>query len=153
MQEKKNYVIYTDGACKGNPGHGGWGVYIKLKDESVKELFGYEKLTTNNKMELTAAIKSLEYFKYQENITLFTDSNYLKQGITIWINSWKKNNWKNNQNKTIKNLELWQRLDYLNQFHNVEWNWVKAHDGNFGNEKADQLANKAIELNLNQLLS
>ena len=108
-----------------------------------------KKLTTNNKMELTAAIKSLEYFKYQENIILFTDSNYLKQGITIWINSWKKNSWRNNQNKTIKNLELWQRLDYLNQFHNVEWNWVKAHDGNFGNEKADQLANKAIELKLN----
>ena len=146
MEEKKNIIIYTDGACKGNPGDGGWGVYIITKNNTEKELFGYENFTTNNKMELTAAIKGLEYFKNPEKITLFTDSIYLKQGITIWIKAWKKNNWKNKQNKVIKNLVLWKRLDFLNEFHEIDWNWVKAHNGDYGNEKADELANKAISL-------
>ena len=146
MEAKKNNIIYTDGACKGNPGNGGWGVYIITKDKIEKELFGYETFTTNNKMELTAAIKGLEYFKNPEKIILFTDSIYLKQGITIWIKAWKKNNWKNKQNKVIKNLVLWERLDFLNEFHEIDWNWVKAHNGDYGNEKADELANKAISL-------
>ena len=148
MIEKKNSkIIYTDGACKGNPGIGGWGVYISMENNKTKELFGYEKLTTNNKMELTAAIKGLEYFKTPEDIALFTDSNYLKLGITIWIDKWKKNNWKNKQNKNIKNPDLWKKLDHLNNFHRVTWNWVKGHSGDFGNDKADKLANKGINLN------
>ena len=146
MEAKKNNIIYTDGACKGNPGNGGWGVYIITKDKIEKELFGYETSTTNNKMELTAAIKGLEYFKNCEKIILFTDSIYLKQGITVWIKAWKNNYWKNKQNKVIKNLELWKKLDFLNEFHDVHWNWVKAHNGDYGNERADKLANIAISL-------
>ena len=146
MEEKKNNIIYTDGACKGNPGDGGWGVFIITKNKKEKELFGYEAFSTNNKMELTAAIKGLEYFNDPEKIILFTDSIYLKQGITIWIKAWKKNNWKNKQNKVVKNLDLWKKLDFLNSFHEVDWNWVKAHNGDYGNEKADRLANIAISL-------
>ena len=147
MEEKKNRIsIYTDGACKGNPGPGGWGVLIITDDNIEKEFFGYKELTTNNRMELIAAIKALDYFPDCQEIVLFTDSIYLKQGITDWIETWKKNSWKNKQKKNIKNLDLWKRLDFLNNFHNVDWNWVKAHDGNPGNEKADLLANKAIEL-------
>ena len=146
MEEKKKPLIYTDGACKGNPGPGGWGALIITEDKVEKEIYGYERLTTNNRMELTAAIKALDYFKDSIELVLFTDSLYLKQGITIWIEAWKKNNWKNKQKKNIKNLDLWKKLDSLNIFHNIDWSWVKAHDGNPGNEKADQLANKAIEL-------
>ena len=124
---------------------------IIAEDKTEKEICGYEKLTTNNRMELTAAIKALDYFQNSKELVLFTDSNYLKQGITVWIKAWKKNNWKNKKKKNIKNLDLWKKLDSLNDFHNISWNWVKAHDGNPGNEKADQLANKAIELqNINQ---
>ena len=146
MEAKKNNNIYTDCACKGNPGNGGWGVYIITKDKIEKELFGYETFTTNNKMELTAAIKGLEYFQNCEKIILFTDSIYLKQGITVWIKDWKNNNWNNKQNKVIKNLELWKKLDFLNEFHDVHRNWVKAHKGDYGNERADKLANIAISL-------
>tara|TARA_B100000029_G_scaffold344739_1_gene337197 strand:- start:860 stop:1315 length:456 start_codon:yes stop_codon:yes gene_type:complete len=146
MIEKKNRIcIYTDGACKGNPGPGGWGVLI-IGDNVREEFFGYEKLTTNNRMELIAAIKALNYFSNCQEIILYTDSTYLKLGITDWIKTWKKNDWKNKQKKNIKNLDLWKKLDFLNNFHNVNWNWVKAHDGNPGNEKADLLANKAIAL-------
>ena len=148
MEVKKNNctVIYTDGACKGNPGEGGWGVFIILDNNIRKEFFGYEKITTNNRMELMAAIKALKFFKKSQRLIINTDSNYLKQGITEWINTWKKNNWNNKQNKPVKNIDLWKRLDFLHHFHEVKWNWVKAHDGNFGNEKADMLANKAIIL-------
>ena len=148
MQEEiKATIIYTDGACKGNPGPGGWGAYIISESNLKKELFGYDKITTNNRMELTAAIKALEYFQECKKIHLFTDSNYLKQGITIWIKAWKNNNWKNKQKKNVKNSDLWKKLDHLNNYHTINWNWVKAHNGNPGNEKADFLANKAIELN------
>lgn len=146
MAEKKKVIIYTDGACKGNPGKGGWGVFIINEDTIKKELFGYEELTTNNRMELLAAIKALDYFKKPMEIKLFTDSNYLKQGITIWINGWKQNNWLNKQKKNVKNIDLWKKLDYLNNIHQVSWIWVKAHVGNPGNERADLLANKAIDL-------
>ena len=136
-------IIYTDGACKGNPGPGGWGVVI-IKSSNEIELFGRENNTTNNIMEMTAAIKALEYFGEQTNITLYTDSNYLKLGITNWIHNWKKNNWKNSKKVAVKNKSFWITLDKLNTFHNVEWKWVKAHNGNKYNEKADKLATSAI---------
>ncbi len=102
-------------------------------------------------MELTAAIEALKYFKNNQELEIFTDSNYLKQGITVWIKSWKQNNWINKQKKVIKNVDLWKKIDFLNNFHQVKWNWVKAHNGNYGNEKADMLANKAISLKKNNL--
>tara|TARA_A100000164_G_C21558065_1_gene608235 strand:+ start:178 stop:639 length:462 start_codon:yes stop_codon:yes gene_type:complete len=147
MEEKKSdkINIYTDGACKGNPGPGGWGVFIIYKNNKTKELYGYEKNTTNNRMELVAAIKALEFIELKEQIILHTDSTYLKQGITVWIQSWKRNNWKNKQKKDIKNLDLWKKLDTLNNFDIIDWKWVKAHDGNPGNEKADSLANDGIK--------
>ena len=149
QEKKKQILIYTDGACKGNPGEGGWGVCIITNNSVKKDLFGYEENTTNNRMELTAAIESLNFFKESKELVIFTDSNYVKQGITNWIVSWKRNNWSNKQKKPIKNIDLWKKLDYLNSFHKVRWYWVKGHDGNSGNEKADMLANKAIELKKN----
>ena len=113
-EEKKQITIYTDGACKGNPGEGGWGVFIIINNTLNKEFYGYENNTTNNRMELTAAIEALKYFKNSEELEVNTDSNYLKQGITLWIKSWKKSNWINKQKKPVKNLDLWQKLDFLN---------------------------------------
>jgi len=144
--------IYTDGACVGNPGPGGWAVVIILESEK-KELFGGEKLTTNNRMELTAAIKALEFCSEQEGkqpslklIKIFTDSLYVKDGITVWINNWKKNNWKTADKKNVKNVDLWKKLQELVQFHNIEWNWVKGHSENPMNDLADQLAKKATPI-------
>ena len=142
---KNNIIIYTDGACQGNPGPGGWGVIILNYDKKKNiELSGNSYNTTNNVMELTAAIKALEYFTSRQEITLFTDSNYMKLGITNWINSWKANSWLNSKKKIVKNKDLWLKLDNLNEYHKVEWNWVKAHNGNTLNERADYLATKAI---------
>lgn len=140
----KTVNIYTDGACRGNPGIGGWGVYIEY-GETTKELYGGDKLTTNNKMELTAAIKGLEALNTKCQVNLITDSKYVMDGINGWINGWKKNNWKNSQKKDVKNKNLWIQLDKLNSYHDVEWSWVKGHSGHFQNEKADQLANKGID--------
>lgn len=142
---KNNIIIYTDGACHGNPGPGGWGVVI-LNDDIKKniEISGNSPATTNNIMELTAAIKGLEYFTTRQKITLYTDSNYMKLGITNWINIWKTNKWLNSKRKSVKNKDLWLKLDYLNNFHNIDWKWVKAHDGNVYNERADYLATNAI---------
>jgi len=142
---KKDIIIYTDGACKGNPGPGGWGVVIYENDKIKKELAGYKDNTTNNVMEITAAIKALEYFKVKKQVIIFTDSNYLKLGITEWIYTWKRKKWTNSKKKPIKNLNLWQSLDSLNNFHLVEWKWVKAHNGDPGNERADFLATSAIK--------
>ena len=139
--------IYTDGSCIGNPGKGGWGallVYQGLK----KELYGFSQETTNNIMELTAVIESLKSMKSKYPIIITTDSNYVKNGITDWINSWKKNNWKTSNKKPVKNKELWIELDNLCQLYNIEWKWVKGHSGHPGNERADALANKAIDENL-----
>ena len=136
-------IIYTDGACKGNPGPGGWGVVIIDSNNQI-ELFGKQNKTTNNIMEMTAAIKALEYFSEKKDITLYTDSNYLKLGITNWIHNWKKNNWINSNKKAVKNKSFWIALDQLNTLHTVEWRWVKAHNGDKYNERADELASSAI---------
>ena len=138
-------TIYTDGACSGNPGIGGWGIVIlELKKEPIF-LNGGNDNTTNNQMELTAAIQALKYFEDREKITLFTDSQYVKNGIESWINNWKKNGWKTASKKPVKNQQLWVELDLLIAKHNVIWKWVKGHAGNLYNEKADLLARKYIE--------
>ena len=136
--------IYTDGACKGNPGNGGWGAVIILNDV-VKEIKGYCKNTTNNKMELLASIMALRTIGSAEDIEIYTDSMYLKNGITNWIHNWKKNNWLNSSKKIIKNKELWEEIDKFNNIYNISWIWVKAHNGDFYNERADELANIAIK--------
>tara|TARA_B100001123_G_C15024079_1_gene912738 strand:+ start:324 stop:773 length:450 start_codon:yes stop_codon:yes gene_type:complete len=145
--------IYTDGACVGNPGPGGWASIILIEGNKKIELFGGEKLTTNNRMELTAAIKALEYCNSQEEkqlslkqIKIYTDSNYLKEGITVWINNWEKNNWKTVDKKNVKNVDLWKRLKELTKSNQVEWSWVKGHSDNPMNDLADQLAKKATPI-------
>lgn len=136
-------TIYTDGACKGNPGPGGWGVYLCYKGME-KELCGGESATTNNRMELMAAIQALEALNQSCAIKLHTDSKYLLQGITEWMLNWKKRGWKTTTNKPVKNEDLWRRLDMAISKHLVEWIWVKGHAGHQGNERADALANKGI---------
>ena len=138
-------TIYTDGACSGNPGVGGWGVVIIENDRKEIYLNGGSDNTTNNKMELNAAIQALKYFKNKKNIKLITDSKYVKDGIQSWINNWKKNGWKTTAKKPVKNKELWIELDQLILKHNIIWEWVKGHAGNKYNEKADYLARRYIE--------
>jgi len=140
----KEAIVYTDGACSGNPGPGGWGATIKIGDETF-EIFGGEDNTTNNRMELIAAIKALEYLNENHKITLYTDSNYVKDGITKWIFNWKKNNWKTSTKKSVKNSDLWIQLDEIQNKREVKWNWVKGHSGNLGNERADELARMGIK--------
>ena len=137
--------VYTDGACKGNPGLGGWGVYIQING-SEKDLYGGSPETTNNQMEMQAALEALKYLKDQNTvIELYTDSNYLRQGITEWIHKWKVNNWRTAAKKPIANRELWIQISELNEKTNVEWHWVKGHAGDPGNERADYLANLGTE--------
>ena len=139
MNEKIIINIWTDGACSGNPGPGGWGALIKY-DNSTKEISGSEKNTTNNRMEMMAVIEALKYVDTESKINLYTDSKYVKEGITNWITGWKKNNWKNSKKKDVKNKDLWVELDTLSQKHNISWNWVKGHSGNIENDIADKLA-------------
>ena len=137
--------VYTDGACRGNPGPGGWGVYIQLNDEE-KDLYGGNPETTNNQMEMQAALEALKYLKDKnEVIELYTDSNYLRQGITEWIHKWKLNNWRTAAKKPVANRDLWIEISDLNEKMNVHWNWVKGHSGHEKNEIADALANKGID--------
>lgn len=136
-------TIYCDGACKGNPGPGGWGAVLECKG-ATKEIFGGEKNTTNNQMELTAAINAFKALIKPCDVTLYTDSNYVIKGISEWRAGWKKKGWKTASGAPVKNVELWKELDLLVQQHSVSWNWVKGHSGNPGNERADQLANKGI---------
>ena len=136
-------TIYTDGACSGNPGPGGWGALL-LWGESRKELCGGEPDTTNNRMELTAAIMALEALKRPVAVDLWTDSQYLRQGITGWLHGWKLNGWKTADRKPVKNVELWQRLDLARNGHEVEWIWVKGHSGHVENERVDVLARAEI---------
>ena len=139
--------IYTDGACSGNPGIGGWGaVLINPDTGEEKHLSGAENLTTNNKMELTATIESLKSIIKPSEIELYTDSQYVKNGINIWIINWKNNGWRTANKKPVANKELWIELDTIVQFHNVQWFWVKGHSGNYYNEIADQLAVKAMNI-------
>jgi ribonuclease HI len=138
-------TIYTDGACSGNPGIGGWGAVILENNKEDIFLNGGNDNTTNNRMELTAAIEALKYFEDQQTITLITDSKYVKDGIQSWIQKWKKNGWKTAAKKPVKNKELWIDLDQLISKHTISWEWVKGHAGNIHNEKADYLARRYIE--------
>ena len=138
--------IYTDGACKGNPGPGGWGAILKY-GQHVKELNGYSPKTTNNIMEITAVIEALKSLTRPCSIVLTTDSNYVKDGITEWIHNWKKKGWKTANKKPVKNKEFWLQLDAEVKRHNIEWKWVKGHSGHPENERADELANEAVEEN------
>ena len=136
--------VYTDGSCLGNPGTGGWAFQI-FNEGTIINHFGYQLDTTNNQMELTAAIKALEFLQKESEIILFTDSTYVRNGITSWVVNWKKNNWKNSQRKDVKNKILWEKLDVLNSQKNITWKWVKAHDINEHNNKVDLLAREAAE--------
>ena len=139
------YKIYTDGACSGNPGPGGWGAVILDQDDKQKNISGSEKNTTNNRMELLAAIMSLKKIKTNSEVVIFTDSTYVKNGITEWMKNWKKNGWKNSSKKPVKNRDLWEKLDELCEANNVSWKWVKGHSTNEFNNLADELATKAIK--------
>ena len=140
----KTIEIFTDGACKGNPGPGGWGALLRYGDVE-KEINGYQESTTNNIMELTAVIESLKLLKQSSVIIITTDSTYVKNGITNWIHNWKKNGWKTAAKKNVKNKILWQELDKLIKEHKITWCWVKGHSGHLENDRADELANVAIE--------
>jgi ribonuclease HI len=136
--------MYTDGACRGNPGPGGWGVSLRAGDVR-KDIYGGELETTNNRMELTAAIEGLKALKRSASVIIFTDSNYVRHGITEWIERWKQRGWKTAARKPVKNEDLWRELDRLAGEHDIEWRWVKGHSGDPGNELADQLANQGID--------
>ena len=142
--------IYTDGACKGNPGVGGWGALI-LQDDKNIELFGGENETTNNRMELMAVIMALKEMSPSEELTIYTDSTYVQKGISEWIKNWKLNNWRSSSKKPVKNKDLWMQLDEASYARKINWEWVKGHAGNEGNEKADELANKGVISMMNKL--
>jgi ribonuclease HI len=141
----KQIEIFTDGACRGNPGPGGWGVLLRY-GKHEKMLSGSELATTNNRMELQAAIEALKSLKHPCLVDLYTDSKYVQQGITEWLRSWKRNQWRRADKKPVKNADLWQLLDQVSQAHQISWHWVKGHNGHFENELADRLANEAIDL-------
>ena len=137
-------IIYTDGACRGNPGPGGWGASLRFNG-TQKNLYGSEELTTNNRMELTAAIQGLDSLTRHCSVSLYTDSKYVLDGVTKWMDNWKSRGWKTAAKKPVKNVDLWQRLDLAVNKHKVKWVWVKGHSGDEGNEMADQLANQGID--------
>lgn len=141
----KKIVIYTDGSCQGNPGPGGWAAILTY-GEQEKCISGMEAATTNNRMELMAAVEALRMLKQKCWVDLYTDSQYLKNGMTVWIHNWRKNGWLNAEKKPIKNQDLWQSIDELAQNHEVHWHWVKAHNGHMMNERVDELAKQAIQL-------
>lgn len=148
MDNNRKVIIYTDGACSGNPGKGGWGAVLKY-GEITKQISGYSDLTTNNKMELQAVIEALKLLKKRCDVEIFTDSVYVKDGITKWINSWKMNNWKTSKKEPVKNKELWVELDNLRNQHNINWNWVKGHADDEINNIVDKLARSEILKNTN----
>ncbi len=138
--------IYTDGSCLGNPGLGGWAAIIFLNDKKIK-IKGKKKNTTNNQMELMAPIKALKKIPVGEKVQIYTDSKYVKMGMTEWIETWKKNNWKTSSKKKVKNKDLWKKLDHLSEKYQIKWLWVKGHSGDITNEEVDQLAREAADLN------
>ncbi len=140
-------LMYTDGACRGNPGPGGWGVWMQYR-EHIKELCGGEADTTNNRMELMAAIQGLEALTRPCQVDLYTDSQYVRKGISEWLENWKARGWRTAAKKPVKNADLWQRLDAATQQHTIEWHWVKGHSGDVHNERADALANQGLEQHL-----
>ena len=144
MSDKAEVEIFTDGACSGNPGPGGWGAILRVADRE-RELSGGDPATTNNRMELMGAIAGLEALKRPCRVHLFTDSTYVRDGVTKWIHGWKKNGWRTADKKPVKNVELWQRLDAARAPHEVDWIWVKGHSGHAENERADQLARDEIQ--------
>lgn len=144
MSPSTSVVMYTDGACKGNPGPGGWGVWLR-SDHHERELIGGEPQTTNNRMELTAVIEGLRALKWPCEVVVYTDSQYVRQGITEWIHNWKQRGWKTTDKKPVKNEDLWRALDAEVVRHDVRWQWVKGHAGDEGNERADALANAGAE--------
>jgi len=137
-------TIHTDGACRGNPGPGGWGALLE-QGRHEKELLGYEPSTTNNRMELMAVIRALEALKRPCDVEIVTDSQYVMKGVTEWMDNWKRRGWRTADRKPVRNVELWQRLDAALQRHSVRWSWVRGHTGHEGNERADALANRAID--------
>ena len=147
MKNKEIIQMWTDGACSGNPGNGGWGVLIKLVDGNQIKLSGHEQYTTNNRMEMLAVIEGLKYLKNYSSIIIHTDSKYVLEGITNWITNWKQNNWKSSNKKDVKNKDLWIELDTLVNKFKIEWKWVKGHSGNIENDIADLLATTAIKEN------
>jgi ribonuclease HI len=136
--------VYTDGACRGNPGPGGWGVLLRSRRRE-RELLGAERATTNNRMELTAVIRALEALHRRCVVRVYTDSQYVQKGISQWVRDWKRRGWRTAARQPVKNIDLWQRLDALAQSHDIEWHWVRGHSGHEGNERADALANLAID--------
>jgi ribonuclease HI len=136
--------MFTDGACRGNPGPGGWGVLLRTQGRE-REIFGGEPLTTNNRMELTAVIQGLEALKRRCRVSVYTDSQYVQKGISEWIRDWKRRGWRTADKKPVKNVDLWQRLDALSGEHEIDWHWVRGHAGHDGNERADELANRGID--------
>ncbi len=142
----KHVCIYTDGACSGNPGPGGWGS-ILMWNGHIHEISGGDIQTTNNRMEMISVIEALQCLKNPCRVTLYTDSQYVRNGITTWIHSWKRNNWRTAAKKSVKNVDLWREIDRLNAVHDVKWNWVKGHSGDKWNDRADELARKAIPQN------
>lgn len=145
----KHVVAFTDGACRGNPGPGGWGVVLRAGDRE-RQLSGGERETTNNRMELTAAIEALAALKEPCRVELYTDSMYVRNGITEWLPNWLRRNWRTASRQPVKNRDLWQRLSALSDAHEIDWHWVKGHDGHPGNELADALANRGLEEALNR---
>ena len=139
--------IYADGACKGNPGPGGWGAWV-VKGGIEKELFGGESATTNNRMELTAAIRALDALTRACEVDIYTDSQYVQKGMTEWVNNWKRRGWRTADRQPVKNVDLWQQLETAAARHKVSWHWVRGHAGHEGNERADALANRGVEHNL-----
>ena len=144
LSPENKVTIYTDGGCRGNPGPGGWGALL-LFGNHEKKIYGYDEETTNNRMELTAAIRALEVLSRACSVILITDSQYVRQGITQWMEGWKKKGWKTAAKKPVKNKDLWERLDALVSIHDIEWRWVKGHSGDKGNDIADELANRAMD--------
>ncbi len=140
----KPVIVYTDGACRGNPGPGGWGAVLRYNGHE-RRLHGGEQPTTNNRMELMAAIQALETLREPCTVDLYTDSNYVRQGLTEWLPQWRKRNWKTADKKPVKNQDLWERLDVAATRHQIRWHWIKGHSGDEGNELADRLANKGVD--------